>query len=275
MQCGRDTEFLKSNTMRIANRQFEPRLWAILLYAAVLACMLWLGNWQLERAALKVSLQQAADVAREAAPVALQSVQDMDSASASYQRTVVQGAYDTERQFLWDNRTHKGRAGFEVISLLRLTDGGTALINRGWVPAGPDRQTFPDIDFPDSVSGVTVSFEGLLSRPSKGFASGEAITGGEGWPKLLQFFDYTAIAGASGEPIVPVLVQTQELGADASTSTVLTSRPEWYAANWQPAASGPAKHYSYAFQWFAMAIALTGIFLVVNSRRCSPNSNNS
>ena len=261
--------------MRIANRQFEPRLWAIMLYAVVLACMLWLGNWQLERAALKVSLQQAADVARNAAPVPLQSVQDLDSASASYQRTVVQGAYDLKRQFLWDNRTNKGRAGFEVISLLRLTDGGTALINRGWVPAGPDRQTFPDIAFPDTVSGVTVSFEGLLSRPSKGFASGDAITGGDGWPKLLQFFDYAAIADATGEPIVPVLVQTQELGADASTATMLTSRPEWYSANWQPAASGPAKHYSYAFQWFAMAIALTGIFLVVNTRRVPPDSSQS
>ena len=258
--------------MRIANWQFQPRLWAILLYVTVLACMLWLGNWQLERAALKVSLQQAADAARDAAAVPLQSVQEMDSAAAGYQRTVVNGSYDSERQFLWDNRTHNGRVGFEVISLLQLTDGGTALINRGWVASGPDRQTLPDIDISDSVLGETVSFEGLLSRPSKGFASGKAVTGGDGWPKLLQFFDYAAIAEAAGEPIVPVLVQPQVLAADASTPTVLTSRPEWYAANWQPAASGPAKHYSYAFQWFAMAIALTGIFLVVNTQKCPPDS---
>ena len=261
--------------MRIGNWRFEPKLWSIVVYAGVFFCMLWLGNWQLERAALKVSLQKAADTAKDAAAVPLQSVQDIAAASANYQRTSLQGIYDTELQFLWDNRTHKGQVGFEVISVMRLTHGSSALVNRGWVSSGPDRQTFPDIAFPDSTLGQTVSIEGYLSRPSKGFASGDAVTGGDGWPKLLQYFDYEAIAAVLGEPIVPVLVQGQAMSADASASTVLTSRPEWLVANWQPAASGPAKHYSYAFQWFAMALALTGIFLAVNSRKCLPDASSS
>ena len=255
--------------MRIGSRRFAPSPWAVILYVSVLSCMLWLANWQLNRAALKITLQQSAEQARDAQAASLSSIADLESASAAYRKVTLTGRYDARRQFLWDNRTHSGQAGYEVISVLRLDHGSLALVNRGWVAPGPSRQELPDIALPDAAVDNTVAFEGYLSRPSKGFASGEAITGGEDWPKLLQFFDYEAISRILGEPIVATVVQAQSLDTDASTPTVLTSRPEWLTANWQPAASGPAKHYSYAFQWFAMAVALTGIFLVVNTRRVS------
>lgn len=257
--------------MKIGNRHFAPKPWAVALYIAVLSCMLWLANWQLDRAALKISLQQSAEQASDAESVPLLSITDLESASASYSKVMLTGQYDATRQFLWDNRTHGGQAGYEVISILRLVNGSLALVNRGWVAPGASRQELPDIALPAVAVGQSVMFEGYLSRPSKGFASGDAVTGVGDWPKLLQYFDYDAIAKELGEPIVPAVVQTQSLGTDARTPTVLTSRPEWLRANWQPAASGPAKHYSYAFQWFAMAVALTSIFLVVNTRRETAN----
>ena len=255
--------------MRIGSRQFVPRLWAVALYVAVLSCMLWLANWQMDRAALKITFQQAAEQARDAQAAPLLSIADLESASAAYRKVTLTGRYDATRQFLWDNRTHGGQAGYEVISVFRLDEGSLALVNRGWVAPGASRQELPDVALPDMAIDRAVAFEGYLSRPSKGFASGDAITGDDDWPKLLQYFDYDAISELLDEPIVAAVVQAQSLGTDASTPTVLTSRPEWLTANWQPAASGPAKHYSYAFQWFAMAVALTGIFLVVNTRRLS------
>ncbi|MFK7993051.1 MAG: SURF1 family protein [Granulosicoccus sp.] len=253
--------------MRFGNRRFAPRLWALMLYLAVLSCMLWLGHWQLDRAALKVSMQSAADAAMQAEAVPISSIEDLEFAASRYQRTKVTGTYDPVKQFLWDNRTHNGLAGYEVISLIRLEQGGIALVNRGWITPGANRQSLPDVDLPASAVDTTVTIEGYLSQPSKGFASGSAITGEKTWPKLLQFFDYDAVSEALGEPIVPAVVQAQALSTDSSTQLVLTSRPEWLKANWQPAATGPAKHYSYAFQWYAMALALTGIFLVVNTQK--------
>ncbi len=250
--------------MRIGNRRFAPKLWAWMLYVTVLSCMLWLGNWQLNRAALKVSLQEAAETARNNPAVPLQQITDLESAATSYQRVSLAGSYDDERQFLWDNRTHNGQAGYEVISVIALDTGGLALVNRGWVAPGASRQELPDVALPSDAVAQKVIIEGYVSRPSKGFASGDALTRTDKWPMLIQYFDYEAIAEALGEPIIPVIVQAQALGTDATTATVLTSRPEWLKANWQPAASGPAKHYSYAFQWFTMALALTGIFVVVN-----------
>lgn len=253
--------------MRLGNWQFSPKLWAVLLYVSVLSCMLWLGAWQLERAALKVSFQQAAEAAQNSDPVPLLTLESLDEAAAVYQRVSVQGRYDPVRQFLWDNRTHKGRAGFEIISLVQLRSGQWVLVNRGWVAPGASRQQLPDVTLTDETVLTEVAMQGLLSQPSQGFSSGPAVIDSDSWPKLLQYFDYEHIAATLGEPVLPVVVQAQVLGTDGSSVQIPSPRPEWLAANWQPAASGPAKHYSYAFQWYAMALALSVLFLVVNTRK--------
>lgn len=253
--------------MRIGSRQFSPKLWAIALYVAVLSCMLWLGQWQLNRAALKVSFQEAASQAQQAAASPINSVADLISAAAIYKRVLVEGSYDPTRQFLWDNRTRNGIAGFEVISPVRMASGEWVLINRGWVAPGASRSQLPDIQLPVDAIEQPVSIEGLLSRPSKGFSSGDAVETSDGWPRILQFFDYESLSDILGGPVLPVVVQVQSVNGTGADVTVYQARPEWLEANWEPAASGPAKHYSYAFQWFAMALALSVIFIVVNTRK--------
>jgi len=252
--------------MRIFNRQFSPKLWAVVLYLAILLCMLWLGHWQLQRAALKVFLQESAESASSAVATGLMDITDLIDAASRYQRVSLQGSYDAQRQFLWDNRTHKGVAGFEVLVPVKLVSGQSVLVNRGWIAPGATRQQLPVVELPQAATRELISLEGFLSRPSQGFASGPAVAAAQTWPKLLQYIDYDAIGAELGEPILPVVVQAQAVDTDAVGVTVLTSRPEWLTANWQPAASGPAKHYSYAFQWFAMATALTILFIVVNIR---------
>jgi surfeit locus 1 family protein len=264
--------------MRIGNRQFLPKSWAVLLYLAVVSCMLYLGNWQMNRAALKVSMQAASEQANLTAAVPISSIDNFLAAAANYQRVSLVGQYDISRQFLWDNRTYKGQAGFEVIIPMKLESGGWVLVNRGWVAPGRSRAELPNVELPEAVSMTTISIDAVLSRPSKGFSSGNAVPEEGGWPRLLQFFDYNAIASVLGEPVLPVVVQVQALAISGEEVTVYTPRPEWLKANWQPAASGPAKHYSYAFQWFAMAVALTLIFILVNTHKReseSVGSNNS
>ncbi len=258
--------------MRIANREFSPRLWAVLVYLVMLSCMLWLGNWQLDRAALKNSFQQAAQRSQHADAVPITDVTDIDLAAREFQRVSLTGMYDGKRQFLWDNRTAGGQAGFEVIVPVQLGNGRWVLVNRGWIAPGPTREQLPDVSLSAQVQRNGVVAEGYLSRPSKGFASGDAIADSDSWPRLLQYFDYEAIGAALGETVVPAVIQAQMLATDGVTVTALTPKPEWLRANWQPAASGPVKHYSYAFQWFAMAIALSVLFLVVNLRKSvTPN----
>ncbi|MFK7890851.1 MAG: SURF1 family protein [Granulosicoccus sp.] len=252
--------------MRVGSRRFSIPLWALCLYLVTVSCMLLLGRWQLNRAEVKVNMQQAVEQSAAAKPVSILDIQNFDDAAARYQKVSVSGEYLPDRHFLWDNRTHKSRAGFEVISMLRLESGKLALVNRGWVPLGASRENLPNVDLPEDVSDV-VTLEGFLSTPSKGLSSGEAIELAGQWPGLLQYLDYPAIERQTGEPVLPVLVQAQAVWPGSSEPVVLTPRPEWYTPNWHPSASGPAKHYSYAFQWFAMAAALTILLFVVNRQK--------
>lgn len=253
--------------MRVGSRRFSIPLWALCLYLVTVSCMLLLGRWQLNRAEVKVVMQQTAEQSAVAQPVSILDIQDFDDAAKRYQKVSVSGVYLPDRHFLWDNRTNNGRAGFEVVSILRLANGKLVLVNRGWIPMGASREKLPGVALPESVSDVVVTLEGFVSAPSRGFSGGEAIERAGQWPALLQYLDYPAIEKQMGEPVLPVLIQVQALEPDSSDPLVLTPRPEWYTPNWHPSASGPAKHYSYAFQWFAMAAALTVLLFVVNRRK--------
>lgn len=282
--------------MIIAGRRFEPRAWAVVLYLLVFVAMLSLGRWQLQRADEKIALTTSAERARGLPPVELVSVDDVEAAAAEHGRVAVSGRWDGARQLLWDNRAHDGQAGFEVIAPLILDDGRIVLVNRGWIAPGASRarESLPDVRLP---AGETVEVIAWLSRPSKGFASGDALPADGPWPRLLQYFDYAALGAAYGTTVIDAVLQPQIAGmnepaggdreanggknggadggtngyGDADSAALAPDRtadpviaPYLLIPNWQPAASGPEKHYGYAFQWFAMAAALTILFIVVN-----------
>jgi len=126
---------------------------------------------------------------------------------------------------------------------------------------GASRADLPEIDFSTSLK---VRFTGLVSRPSIGFSGGDAVNLGEpAWPKLLQHFDFDQISQALGETLPPVLIQV--VRSDEHTQEL--DEVPLFSDNWQPIAFGPERHYGYAFQWFAMFLALTCLYFILNSRK--------
>jgi len=213
-------------------------------------------------------MRTAIQTAQQKAPIPISALEDVTQAARDYVQVSVSGRYLATHQLLWDNRTHKGQAGFEVITPVVLDTGAVALVNRGWLPWGLSRANLPDVSLSGEATATPVQLNGFFTQPSRGFASGDALSGSADWPQLLQYFDYDAIGRALGEPIVAGVVQLQELGQPNTQPRFQPNlQPDLFAANWQPAAAGPAKHYGYAFQWFAMALALTIVFFVVNSKK--------
>ena len=149
------------------------------------------------------------------------------------------------------------------------------LVNRGWTRLGASRDQLPDVSIAEASviasatanaavnATVNATVSGALSRPSRGFAKGEAFDSAAPWPRYLQYFDYSAAASALEAEVLPVVLQAEH-----------TEPGPWLVSNWQPAASGPEKHYAYAVQWFGMAAALTVIFFVVNCRPSAPTPRN-
>ena len=102
--------------MRIGRFEHKPSLTILLMYLLFVAMLLALGTWQMQRAATKTTILAAAATSQSIAPVGLDALGDVVVAATEHKLVTFKGTYLGEQQFLWDNRVHKGQAGFEVIT---------------------------------------------------------------------------------------------------------------------------------------------------------------
>ncbi len=238
-----------------ARWQFSPGLWPTVATLVLALVMSWLGLWQLDRAAQKEALFDRFARAVESPSATIATRGDLATIAATdgplYEPVAVSGRYEPQRQFLLDNQVRNGEPGHEVLTPLRMTDGTVLMVNRGWRAQGRTRQDLPDV----SVTGERLQVRGLLRRfPQPGLRLGQASME-PGWPRLVHYPEPEDIAAALDEPVAPLM-----LLLDAED-------PHGYRRDWRPAVPGPARHYGYALQWFALTAALLAIYVIVNSRR--------
>ncbi len=171
-----------------------------------------------------------------------------------FQRVSLIGRFDADHQFLLDNRTYDGRAGYEVLTPLNRPDGRILLVDRGWVPFTGLRERLP---------GVAIESHGLVTvtgrtdnLPSAGLESGRAAPALEkgGWPKVTSYPTMSELSAALRQPLEPriVLLDAKE--------------PDGYVRDWHPPGMQPLRHWSYAIQWWGFA-ALVLVFWAILSRR--------
>jgi surfeit locus 1 family protein len=211
-----------------------------------------LGFWQLERAAEKQALQ---DQYRErgGAPVQPVSLQPMDAQAIRFYRVSATGEYRSGHQILIDNRIHEGRAGFHVVTPLRLAGGEMhVLVNRGWVPWRADRTSVPAIDTPEGMVEVRGRAD-LPARPGLVLGDGPEAADGSG---VWQYLDLERYAGQVPFPIQPFVIR---LDPDSGGGFV-RSWPE-HEDHWI------ARHRAYALQWFSLAVLAAATYLFLRIRR--------
>jgi surfeit locus 1 family protein len=221
---------------------------ALGLSLALLALLLWLGFWQLERAAYKDSMQASfrdALGAPPADPVVL--LASGASQVWRYRRTRVLGRPVAGRQYLLDNRTHGGRAGYHVLTVVSQGRHGV-VVNRGWVPAGPDRSHLPPVTVPDS----DVQYDGrLVPPPRTGLLLGDDGYGDASWPKVVQRVALQTMSEQLGLPLLPAVVLLEP------------GHPQCMVCEWKPGGAITAdRHRGYAVQWFALAATLVLLLAV-------------
>lgn len=224
------------------------------LVLAVIGVVLFagLGAWQIQRAAEKEELLAAIERGARSAPVELPYAESaLDE--AAFRRVRARGNFLTERQFLLDNRLLDGRVGYDVITPLVLADGRTILVDRGWLPAGPRREPLGEVAL--EVSGP-LAVTGRLWRPEPAVALGPAVApSAGGWPRTVTRIDYAALGEALGRSLVPAVIR-----AERGVPWVLTPRPL------EPP-FGPERHYGYAMQWFALALTVLVVAVILQWRR--------
>ena len=203
-----------------------------------------LGVWQIERAAHKEGLLQAFNSEQESPPIRL------TSQSPDWSRVFVDGIFDSSRQILIDNQIHKGKVGYKIFTPFRFDDNKIVLVDRGWVAQGQSRSDLPQLNILEKKSRIIAT----VTSPEQGVLAGSELLTNE-WPRVSQTKAVEVIASAFKEPILDIVL-VLDPGSSQITEFIQI----------KPFAITPVKHYGYAMQWFTMSIVLLGMFLYALKR---------
>jgi surfeit locus 1 family protein len=239
--------------MAFGTRRFDASWWWTLLTVAACVAFVSLGRWQWSKGNLREA--QAEEFRRGSEqPV------DLGARALSqverFRRVRVSGHFDAAHQFLLDNRTYDGRAGYEVLTPLDRADGATIFVDRGWVPFTGYRDKLPDVAFAPAASDTVVGRVDEL--PSEGLESGRAPPDVQApWPKVTTYPHAAELRAALGRPT-------------ESRILLLDPRePNGYVREWQPPGMPAIRHWSYAVQWWAFAVLAIALWLILGFKKRS------
>lgn len=231
----------------------DRRLWALgFVVVLVVPAFFLLARWQFHRLEERRVENAAISAHVDAAPVAVADVMTAGADPASvgpeqeWREITATGTYEPVGEQLVRRRPLDGENGFWVVTPLRLADGSVLLVNRGWVAAGADATSSPDVP---AAPGGDVTVTGRLRPSQSADPAARDLPAG-------QVSDLDVRAAAVDGPVFPgylelVSSDPPETGDPAVRQLPLPSLDE-----------GP--HLSYALQWIAFAaIAVGGFVLLV------------
>jgi len=243
--------------MRIGGFDFRPSWLPSLLALCLLGLLVFLGLWQLGRGAEKQRMMDEFALRTKDSPLLVDAKQQ-SAAGLQFRSVMGEGRYDVAHQYLLDNRTYRGRAGYHVLTPLRLSKETGVIVNRGWVAGGERREQLPEVAAPEGKTVV----RGMVAIPSQNaFLVGAAGYESSGdWPRVVQRVELASMERQLSYSLLPYVIQLD------------ATEPDGFVREWQPYVGiEPERHRAYAFQWFSLALALVVIYFVVNTRRLARN----
>lgn len=230
-----------------ARRRFRQSLVATVATAIGVMITLAAGVWQLGRADEKARRQERLEALRREPPVTLPAA-TVAEADLLYRRVRVVGAFSPEHTVYLDNRLRHGVPGFEIVTPLRIGDSARYVaVNRGWIAGTGRRDTLPKVDTPPGQATV----EGTVVPAQRVYQLNHPGPEGNVWLS----FSVDRLRKESRLDLQPLLVQ-QESALDDGLQRV-----------WERPDTGREKHLAYAFQWFAMALAIVAAYAGFGFRR--------
>ena len=249
------TNDIKQLNKFTVNIQFKPSFIGGVVILICMPLFIHLGNWQYDKAMQKQALQSSFDASLNAPPIALPLA--LKSYEALRYKTVqVQGSFEPKYGFLLDNMMYQERAGYHVITPMRLKNSNlVVLVNRGWVAAQDSHAQIPFIQTPRGLQTITAK----VILPSHKFFSLEAPTDSTNilfWPTVWQNLDMKKFAKASGIEVMPIILRLEP-----------NSEGGGFIREWPAPVEDITKNIGYAYQWYGFAVAAFAIFLFVSIKR--------
>lgn len=219
----------------------------------MIAILLSLGFWQLERRGQKRALVQRIEAGAAGPSTPLPAVID-NPAGLEFRHFVVSGQFLHDLEVLLTGRTHGGKLGYQIVTPLKREAGPPVLVNRGWIPV---EQRDPQ-SRPLTRREGWVALQGIARVPAQ-----------PGWlapanrPERNEWFwiDLQPLSQQLGvaelAPVVIEAIATNRPGDPIGREAEIQIRND---------------HLQYALTWFGLAGALGGVYVaftwrLLNERR--------
>lgn len=234
----------------MSSQQKVKEPWA--LFKSIIALLLiilclWGSQWQYHRGVDRHARNAIIEKRIAQSPIELNTVKG-DLADYEWQRVVVTGTFNPDKQILLRNRYNDGKYGYEVLTLFTSTDNKSFWVDRGWVQAGATATTPPVVA---ALPSGEVSISGRLRLDSS-----------------LPRGSFFALPG-KGEGLVSELnaqsqLDTEKFYIDLLSGSEKSLTPE-VTAQLPELSDGP--HMAYALQWiFFGGLVLYGRILIRRTR---------
>lgn len=228
-------------------RRFTPAPWAWVATAAALAAFGCLGTWQLHRGELKQRLLQS--LAEPSAVRTEITAITPAPASLTLQRAWARGRFDPAHTLLLE-QAHEGQPGYLVWTPLRLDEGASVLVERGWIP----RAQGGVVDPPAGVQRVPGLWR-ALPEPGLRLAGSDNCPAAPRFPLPVLYPTAKDLGCLLGGAVLDGVLVMDEGAASGFTHVApVPGLP-------------PARHFGYALQWYALGLTAAILFVALNWKR--------
>lgn len=232
-------------SFRIAGRVFTPRLWPTVMTVLMLAVLLGLGTWQVQRLHWKENLIATIDQRMHQMPVSAASLADdlARGKDVNYRPGLAIGFLQNDSSFYLFAISQTGEGGYHILTPMQMGNGKYLLVDRGWIPYDRKPGTGGG-DFSRPTGLVT--FKGILREPEHFWTQPPNKPKENNWFSI----DLPAMAEAANVPaFLPYVLE-----ADA------TPNQGGYPIGGQTRVTLPNNHFVYAVIWYSLALVLLVIY---------------
>ena len=216
--------------------------------------MIRLGIWQLDRAAEKISLQQsyAESGLQEATPINEIPVAGIEFDLIQHQNrnVALQGHYINDQSIFLIYQAYEDQIGYEIVTPFK-PDGmdSIVLVSRGCSASSTYEALLANTP---QITGQH-KLLGQIYVPTIKEASKTGTIKELKWPLLIRYLNTAELAPHFSLPLFPYVVR------------LATGQPGTLIRHWPTVSAETGRNFSYALQWFAMAIAVSIVSLVLSS----------
>lgn len=226
----------------------RSRLATTLVALPIIALLVGLGTWQLQRLAWKEGLIEVMETRLAAAAVPLADALARPPGEREWQRVMVSGTFLHDRQIAMYRMSVDGEPGYQILTPLSLADGRAILVNRGFVPPGRvDPQERPGSEPVGQVWVVGILRGGETQHTFTN--DNDAAAGAWYW------YDLPAMGHAMDLTLLPAVIHADR---DPGAS---------WPVGGQAVLSPSNNHLQYALTWYGLAVTALVIYVLLLRRR--------